>query len=190
MHKFFFVTALLAAQTVFAQKSHVLKISTIEPIFKMAHLSYEYHISPQWSLELMARYNWGVGAYTYPTPGEDLTQQVLSLMLSQRFCPFSRREDWMKGLLFGAYLREDWLVSSSWQQYPDLNLFQEYTAWRPVNGRSVRAGAGLLWGYKKRWGNHLLTEFNWGYDLNLGFYRPGFGLDIAGIIALKVGWQF
>lgn len=35
-------------------KSHELKISPIDPVFKMAHLSYEHQVSPRWSLELAA----------------------------------------------------------------------------------------------------------------------------------------
>jgi hypothetical protein len=182
------LAALLTASSVWGQRRHELKISTIEPFFQMAHLSYQYQISPRWGLELMTRYNWSLGAYTYPYPPNGTTQRALTVVLSQRFYPFCYRRNWLKGILFGAYLREDWLVSSSWEQFSDLKLFDEYGAWEPGAGRSIRAGAGLMLGYKKRWGEHLFVEANLGYDLNAAF--PRFNHDIAGIIALKLGWGF
>jgi len=182
--------ALLTAHSVWGQKGHELKISAVEPVFQMAHLSYEYQNSPRWGLELMARYNWDLGAYTYPDPPNGAAQQVLTVVLSQRFYPLGRRKDWLRGFLFGAYLREDWLVSSSWKQFPQLALFDEYTVWEPQDGRVLRAGAGLMFGYKKYWGKHLLAEVNWGYDLNSIINNPIHGLDIAGLIALKAGWKF
>lgn len=181
---------LLVALPTFAQKNHELKISTIEPVFQMAHLSYEYQILPRWGLELMTRYNWNLGAYTYPTPQGGVTQRALTVVLSQRFYPLYNRENWLKGFLFGAYLREDWLVSSSWKQFAYLKLFEEYGAWEPENGRGIRAGAGLMLGYKKSWGQHLFTEANWGYDMNSTVINEIHRLDIAGIIALKAGWRF
>lgn len=190
MQNSFLFAALLTAYSVWGQKGHELKISVVEPIFQMAHLSYEYQMSPRWGLELMTRYNWSLGAYTYPYPPDGATQQVLTAVLTQRFYPFCYRENWLTGILFGAYLREDWLVSSSWEQFPDLKLFDEYGAWEQRNGRSARAGAGLMAGYKKRWGEHLFAEADWGYDLNVASRRQGYGLDIAGLIALKAGWKF
>ena len=190
MKNILFALALSALQTGFAQKSHELKISTIDPIFKMAHLSYEYTVSPRWGLELMLRHNWGVGAYTYPAPPGGLTQQVLTVVFSQRFYPFAQRHNWLGGWLVGAYLREDWMVSSSWKMFPRLTLFQEYSGWEYASGRSVRAGAGLLVGYKKRFGRHLFAEADLGYDLNVTISKEAYRNDIAGILGLKVGWRF
>ncbi len=91
-------------------------------------------------------------------------------------------------------MREDWLLSHPERQYESFQLWHNYAFWKQGDGNSIRLGVGVVAGYKRMIGKHLLVEVSLGYDTNLYAWlapRPEFfDMDIAGIPGVKAGWRF
>ncbi len=196
MKNILYLAFLLITRFAFAQTSHQLKISPIDPLFKMAHLSYEYQPASRSGLELMLRYNWGVDSW-YSAPGSgSATQQTLTTTLTQKIYLFCNQKNWLKGWFAGLYIREDWLLFHPDKQYEYLRLRQNYRHWRPNEGNPIRLGMGIVAGYKCRFGKHFFVEASLGCDSNLfswiAIHRVFYfdKMDIAGILGAKAGWRF
>jgi len=195
MKQILYLVSLFIGQAAFAQTSHELKISTLDPLFKMAHFSYEFKPDARMGLELMLRYNWGVGS-SYSGPGwGSATQRTVTATLTQKIYPLGNRKNWLKGWFAGLYFREDWLLSRPEVQYEYFGLWHNYAYWKQDEGNSIRLGAGMVAGYQYFWGRHFFVEGSLGYDANLYVWLAPrrleyANMDVAGIPGVKAGWRF
>ncbi len=199
MRQIFLFFLLLTTSFAYGQHHHELKTDLVVPFFKIAHLSYEFIPANYLGVEANLWYRWGLeGNYQIPpmtTFYEDVgtfipaLQQVFIATVAAKY--YFLRPAPASGAYLGGYLREDVLTTQRDGSYAYL-FVDQYGGGQANNlnrqhNRQLRLAAGLMAGYKRLIGKHVLVEAGLGFDLSLikKLYE-----DWAGIPMVRIGYRF